>query len=45
MDDYFIYNHINMDPLDMLKTMFVSNCGNYYYNGMPIRLKKVGATY
>lgn len=31
--------------MDVPKTIFMSNHGNYYYNGMPFNLKNVGDTY
>lgn len=34
-----------MDSLDVCKTTFMLNHGNYYYNVMPFDLKNVGATY
>lgn len=45
MDAYSGYNQIQMDPLDVLKTDFMSNCGNYYYNIMPFDIMNVDATY
>lgn len=35
-----------MDPLDVPKTMFMSNHGNYYYhNAMPFSRKNYGSTF
>lgn len=45
MDAYSAYNQIKMDPLDMPKTTFMSNHGNYYYNITPFGLKKAGVMY
>lgn len=33
------------EPLNVPKTSFMSNHGNYYYNVIPFSLKNVGATY
>lgn len=39
MDAYSGYKQIKMDPLDALKTSFMSNHDNYYYyNAMPFVL-------
>lgn len=35
MEAYSNYNHIKMDLMDMPKTTFMSNHGNYYYNVLP----------
>ena len=45
MDAYTCYNKIKVDPLNVPKTMFMSNTDNYYYNAMPFKLKSVVATY
>lgn len=34
-----------MDPLEALKTTFMSNHNNYFYNVMPFRLKNAHVTY
>lgn len=43
MDVYSMYNQIKMDSIDASKTRFMLNHGNYYYNVMNFRIKKVGA--
>lgn len=45
MDAWSSYNNINMDHVEAPKIAFMSNHGNYYYNGMHFRLKNAGATY
>lgn len=45
MDAYSGYNRIQIDPLDILKTDFMLNCGNYYYSIMPFDIMNVDATY
>lgn len=45
MDAYSGYKHIQMDPLESLKTSFISNHDNYYYNVIPFSLKNDGTTY
>ena len=45
MDAYSGYKHIQMDPLESLKTSFMSNHDNYYYNFIPFSLKNDGITY
>lgn len=44
MEAYLRYNQINIDPLDVLKTGFMSNHDNYY-NVTSFGLKNVGSTY
>lgn len=34
-----------MDPMNTLKTTFMSNHGNYYYNVVPFGQKNTRATY
>ncbi|XP_077219730.1 uncharacterized protein LOC143853922 [Tasmannia lanceolata] len=36
---------IKMDPEDMIKTAFITQCGTYCYRVMPFGLKNAGATY
>ncbi|XP_070040705.1 uncharacterized protein [Nicotiana tomentosiformis] len=45
LDAYTGYNQINMDPLDEVKTSFITYSGTYCYKVMPFALKNVGATY
>lgn len=45
MDAYSGYNQIHIDPIDSLKTLFMSNPNNYYSNVMPFGLKNDDATY
>ena len=45
MDAYSVYNQILMHVPDQEHTSFIINCGLYYYNVMPFRLKNIGATY
>jgi len=44
-DAYFGYNQISMHPRDKLKTTFMTDSANYYYEVMPFGLKNAGATY
>ena len=45
MDAYSGYNQISMHPKDKLKTAFMADDANYFYEVMPFGLKNVGATY
>jgi len=45
MDAYSGYNQIKMDPLDALKTTFMTNNKNYHYKVMPFGLKYAGANF
>jgi hypothetical protein len=45
MDAYSGYNQIPMAKTNEIKTMFVTELGNYYYKVMPFRLRNAGATY
>jgi hypothetical protein len=45
MDAYSGYNQIPMAEEDKMKTAFMTESGNYYYNVMPFGLQNAGATY
>jgi hypothetical protein len=45
MDAYSGYNQIPMAEEDKMKTTFMTESGNYYYNVMPFGLRNAGATY
>jgi hypothetical protein len=45
MDAYSGYNQILMAEEDKMKTAFMTESGNYYYNVMPFGLRNAGATY
>ena len=45
MDAFSSYNQIKMAPEDEEKTIFITNCGLYYYRVIPFGLKNVGVTY
>jgi hypothetical protein len=45
MDAYSWYNQILMAEEDKMKTAFMTESGNYYYNVMPFGLRNAGATY
>jgi len=45
MDAYSGYNQIMMDPLDTLKTAFMTNNKNYHYEVMSFGLRNAGATF
>jgi len=38
------FNQIPMDPRDKLKTTFIIDNANFYYEVMPVGLKNIGAT-
>ena len=45
MDAYYGYNQIPMAEEDKMKTAFMTESGNYYYNVMPFGLRNTEATY
>jgi hypothetical protein len=45
MDAYSGYNQIPMAEEDKMKTTFMTESGNYYYNVIPFGLRNAGATY
>jgi hypothetical protein len=45
MDAYSGYNQIPMAEEDKMKTAFMTELGNYYYNVMHFGLRNAGATY
>jgi len=45
LDAFSGYHQIPMDPRDKLKTAFITEEANYYYEVMPFGLKNAGATY
>lgn len=45
MDAYSRYNQIPMAEEDKMKTTFMTESGNYYYNVMPFGLRNAGVTY
>lgn len=45
MESYSGYNQIKMHLINALKTPFMSNHVNYYYNVMHFRLKNTNAAY
>jgi len=45
LDAYSGYNQISMHPKDKLKTTFMTDEANYFYEFMPFGLKNAGATY
>jgi hypothetical protein len=45
MDAYSGYNQIPIAEEDKMKTAFMTESGNYYYNVMPFGLRNAGATY
>jgi len=45
MDAYSGYNEIRMNPLDALKTAFMTNAKNYHYEVTSFGLRNAGATF
>jgi len=45
MDSYSGYNQISMTEDNEIKTVFMTESGNYYYKVMPFELRNAGATY
>jgi hypothetical protein len=44
MDDLFVYNQINILPMDQHKIAFIFPWGTFAYQKLPFGLKNVGVT-
>jgi hypothetical protein len=45
VDVYSSFHQISLNPVDQIKTSFITSYGAYYYHTIPFGLRNVGATY